>query len=75
LTVPWILIFAWKVRFGSHKDEVVSKVGPERGLLTFNKIFNIFSDFILPDMPCPLRYGASLMDFTQKIKEKLKGTK
>jgi hypothetical protein len=26
-------------------------------------------------MPLPLRYGASVMDCTQKIKENLKGTK
>ncbi len=32
-------------------------------------------DFLLHKMPLPLRYGASVMDCTQKVKQKLKGTK
>jgi hypothetical protein len=31
--------------------------------------------FVLPDMTLPLRYAASVMDCTQKVKQNLKGTK
>jgi hypothetical protein len=31
--------------------------------------------FFWPDMALPLRYGASVKDFTQKVKQELKGTK
>ncbi len=46
-------------------------------MVNFKKVgfFHIFSDFLLPEMPLPLRYGASVMDCTQKIKQNLKGTK
>jgi hypothetical protein len=36
---------------------------------------DVFADFILPDMTLPLRYGACVMDFTQKVKQNIKGTK
>ncbi len=39
-------------------------------------VFNTFSEmFFWPDMALPLRYGASVKDFTQKVKQELKGTK
>ena len=35
-----------------------------------------FSDiFFCPEMTLPLRYGASVKDFTEKVKQELKGTK
>jgi hypothetical protein len=31
--------------------------------------------FFCPEMTLPLRYGASVKDFTEKVKQELKGTK
>jgi hypothetical protein len=38
-------------------------------------LYNFSDIFFLPDMTLPLRYGASVKDFTEKVKQELKGTK
>jgi hypothetical protein len=44
-------------------------------MITVKLIHIQFSDFFWPEMPLPLRYAASVMDCTQKVKQNLKGTK